>query len=66
MTLDDLAEELREMRGEIREIRKRVDVVHDVVKGWRGQLVKQGGLVAIALIAAIGQSCQWLPPSGAP
>ena len=42
---------------EVALLREEVGEVREVVRGWRGQLVKQAGLVGIALITALGQTC---------
>lgn len=42
---------------ELSTLREEVGEVRDVVRGWRGQLVRQAGLVAIAAVTALGQMC---------
>ena len=49
--------ELSSVREDMGVLSKHVGEVRDVVRGWRGQLVKQAGLVAIALLTLLGHAC---------
>lgn len=54
-----ILEQVSSLHEEIGELRREVRGVSDIVRGWRGQLVKQGGLVAIALVTAVSQTCAY-------